>query len=265
MTGSDRVMDKTCAYCAASGPFTREHIWPDCIGHRTPSYLAQFSEKADRVFGGDLVIKDVCESCNNGPLSIVDSWFCSEYDRTFDKVVRSAEEFTLEYDYELLSRALLKISYNAARSAGVDNEIMAQFAPFILGVESRPNTYDLFLQLIIPAPPRGEDRAEVPPRSTRAGRVMLPSGAVKGAVARVVAVNSFYFVILVYPKNPNRRARRSVTKEFEAMVADIYRLRPGIRSIEVTASRFDTNQIHKPHLGDKYAIYRKFFDEFKSE
>lgn len=108
---------KTCAYCGTTNPLTKEHIWPKGIINRVPSYIGRYTERANKVQAGELVIKDVCQFCNNGSLSKLDDYLCNLFDSSFKDFVREYETVNFAYDYDLLARVLLKLSFNTARAS----------------------------------------------------------------------------------------------------------------------------------------------------
>ena len=79
-----------------------------------------FSQQAKKVFGADLIVKDVCARCNNGALSALDTYACKLYDSYFSKTVERNEHVDFRYDHDQLLRWLLKVSYNSSRTTHVD-------------------------------------------------------------------------------------------------------------------------------------------------
>lgn len=67
-------MSKQCAYCGKVGPFTREHIYPDFLTDSSIQTILGYNESADKVTRGERLIKDVCVTCNNGPLADLDGY-----------------------------------------------------------------------------------------------------------------------------------------------------------------------------------------------
>ena len=61
-----------CAYCGRFGSLTREHVFPRWIGEAYPDSSAVTPWRERHPFGGASVVWDVCNSCNNGPLSRLD-------------------------------------------------------------------------------------------------------------------------------------------------------------------------------------------------
>ena len=103
-----------CAYCNRKKDGTKEHIIPAGILDLFPE--CDISIRNDVVFKGDLTIKDVCSECNNDKLGPLDAYGKKLISDLFLKEYKRDEKLTFEYDYQLLSRWLLKICYNYSRS-----------------------------------------------------------------------------------------------------------------------------------------------------
>lgn len=113
-----------CAYCEMDTILTREHVIPSFIcdfqKNNGNGVISSWREKAQKIVGGDAVVKDVCGSCNNIILSKLDSYakqFLAENGVFSINFIESNK--TLTYNYTLLSKWLLKVAYNSARSSGI--------------------------------------------------------------------------------------------------------------------------------------------------
>src|ERR1700691_3337354 len=112
---------KQCAYCSSAGPFTREHLTPRFIHKRIGKNIfiniktALGAEKI--LLGAEPTIADVCQACNNGPLSQLDTYLSTIFDEFFSEwLQRSPKAIFFRYDYDLLLRCLMKLCFNMARS-----------------------------------------------------------------------------------------------------------------------------------------------------
>jgi hypothetical protein len=105
-----------CAFCRKPGPLTREHIWPKWL-HASHDYSLKYHSAPDKVLPAEHIIKDVCAECNNGPLSALDDYVKSLHHRYFSKSYQTIKKTTFKYDFEKLTKWLLKVSYNSARAA----------------------------------------------------------------------------------------------------------------------------------------------------
>jgi hypothetical protein len=82
-------------------------------------------------------VRDVCEDCNGGPLSRFDD-YASGLDRNyFTQIVEDSPQIEFEYDFKLLLRWLLKVTYNDDRTRPPPYETKP-FVPFILGNKPNP-------------------------------------------------------------------------------------------------------------------------------
>jgi hypothetical protein len=143
---------RTCAYCDAETNLTCEHIIPDnfhqSVGESISIVKTPSGDKA--VFNAQEV-RDVCANCNNGPLSVLDSYFGDLYGKYFSKIVHSGDRIRFHYDFELLLRLLLKITYNVARTRKWPVQIYRDCRRYILGKEKElPSGFRMFLQLLVP-------------------------------------------------------------------------------------------------------------------
>jgi hypothetical protein len=143
-------MTKTCAFCGQQKKLTKEHVWPSCFLDRVGRGSAHYSPKSGKVHGADYIVRDVCMECNNVHLAALDKYFCNLYDRLLSEPMGANQTVTLEYDYDLLCRVLLKIAYNTARSAGSDSAPFHRLLSYILCGGNRPVGVALFATLVSP-------------------------------------------------------------------------------------------------------------------
>lgn len=115
-------MSKVCAYCKENKTLTKEHIWPSGFIKRFDANALTYNKNTNRFFKSDPVIKDVCADCNNVKLSVLDSYLCKLYDSYFHIVISPGKPASINYDYDLLLRGLLKISFNSARTQTEENK-----------------------------------------------------------------------------------------------------------------------------------------------
>lgn len=197
-----------CAYCGStSQQITREHIWPRCMLDRTKHEL-RFSGKAQKIVRADLTIKDVCQSCNNGPLSELDHYFCSLYDQYFVHEIKAEEPIFFRYDYGLLARALLKIAFNSARTADVDVDILSSYAPVVMSAGTVPVGLHIKLSTICTyerLEPSGEIKS-ILARAARCGPVTLANRDPVGLTARIVQIEGYRFYLIITPSINDRGA-----------------------------------------------------------
>ena len=251
---------KVCAYCGSEGVFTREHIWPRGIIRRVPDYGARYFGKADKVLSSEHVIRDVCPNCNSGVLSELDEYGCSLFDNYFRQADTGKAQVTFRYNYDLLLRWLMKISYNSSRSVGVDTEHLRRCVPYIVGAEARLGDVWLFAILVAPLNRivDGEHKV-VPPQGVRAARVGGADAVNLPFIVRLVGLNAFYFFVVITKEGEKADfalARRSFRGK---QLARIY------RSVLLRPCGLDTYDVWKGHLEDKDHLYREHFARRQSE
>jgi hypothetical protein len=123
----------SCAYCGQERTLTKEHIWPQSLIRKYET-LRTFNPRTNKFHSGEPVIKDVCQECNNGQLSILDTCLNELFDKFFGHVVDAGESARFKFNFDKLLRAVLKISYNSSRIALDKNSVLAhkKFANYIL-------------------------------------------------------------------------------------------------------------------------------------
>lgn len=230
-----------CAFCGPTGEKrTKEHLWPASLHRRVVELLDGGEQKfwlarLDRALPNEPTIRDVCAICNNGELSKLDSYICEAFDRYFSIIRERGEEVTLEYDYHLLKRWLLKMSYNSARISGSDVPVFQPLVPYITGQNtSAGRTVRLFLDMTYPSNMPAEERqaglpAIVRPEINRLG--FLGYNAPTGfKVLRAVHLRSFSFLLAFLPSAASAAS-------VQAFVAEFLSCRPSARELRAAISR----------------------------
>jgi hypothetical protein len=196
-----------CAYCRTSGSLTKEHIWPRTLIQKFEA-LRAYSPRTNRFHGGEPVVRDVCASCNSGRLSVLDNYLSQVFDSSFAKVLEPGQPASFPYDYPLLLRALLKISFNSSRSMPDEDtqRIHARFAQFILDGGYCPRV-ELRLQIVTRAKSinleTGEEGA-LDPVQLRCATIAYDGPLSRRFLVRVIGFNSFWF-FLIFSRRPEQQ------------------------------------------------------------
>lgn len=249
--------DKICAFCCQSNKLTREHVWPEGILKRLPTYRGRFFEKADKVIDSDHVIKDVCFTCNNGVLSELDTYGCILFDRYFHKIAEPGAEIQFEYDYDNLLRWLLKIAYNTARSSANPNlSLLQPFAPYIIRQTARPSGIALYLDIVTHSMiPTINGAKKIPATSFRSARIVGVPPLPEWCMVRLVAINSFYFYILLFHDEYRERDElAAVRRSIKGVLVP-----PENTDLLLPPSTTGAFEVHKDHMLSKIDKYRQFF------
>ena len=145
-----------CAYCGKAEKLTREHIVPSFIYEfqkDLENKVVGWNEAAGKMVGGESKIKDVCACCNNGILSDLDAYSKSllvESGLLVQNYIK--KNISLNYDYHLLVRWLLKVSFNSSRTDGVHSHLFEDYIPYILSGKNHPkkNQISVLAQMAAP-------------------------------------------------------------------------------------------------------------------
>jgi len=199
---------KPCAYCKSEGKLTREHVIPDWYSaiEPTPDDIT-FSERAPSKFISELVIKDVCEICNNIHLSRLDAYGKELFLKYFYNYTFKDETISFSYDYDRLLKWLIKCSFNSARVNNTDIEVLNSYASFLISAEKLPTEVILFCSLIAPSNLTKVGDIELAERNAsgeifepnwfRLGVFRIPNFDSINYCFRTVIINSFAFYISI--------------------------------------------------------------------
>jgi len=152
--------------------------------------------------GKDQTSRDVCGPCNHGPLSKLDGYVRTLYDRYIRHWVVEGQEVELEYDYGKLLRWLMKLSYNSARTTGRDARMLAKHRSVLI----EPNPVSpifavAWVGTIMPAhvlDPGASRFRRVNPAGARCGPIVIPGyEGLPDVFTRAVLINSYVFTLLV--------------------------------------------------------------------
>jgi hypothetical protein len=212
---------RSCAFCGIQKDLSREHIFPNGVIRKYQSEMLSLNDKSEKTFKADLVVKDVCEECNNGVLSDIDARFVQLYEKYMLAPIMPGDSVTFDFNYHDLLRELIKISYNSAR-ASVDghNAIKAlkKYTPYILGKVSEADDVHLRLQIVTSSvrfntetnQSEGLFQAEL----LRSAKMEYNGHLNSSFKIRIVAFNSFWFYIIVPSKKVNSAKKMAFIEGF---------------------------------------------------
>ena len=217
---------KKCAYCGSLSQPTKEHIWPKNLISKN-EMTDVYNPKKNKFFPGEPVVKDVCATCNNESLSKVDGYLSDLYEENFKEVIKAGNSASLKYSYDLLLRSLLKISYNSSRAFGNNKNTRAleKFSKYILNGGYAPQVM-LRLQIVTSSTLINTETGETgdfSPKSFRSATIPYDGALSHRFLIRLVAINSYWFFIIVPFKNELPHKWREMLAGFSS-----WRLRPGI-------------------------------------
>ncbi|WP_238651782.1 HNH endonuclease [Paenibacillus piscarius] len=122
-----------CMFCFKDfEKLTREHIIPNGILKLYPEQDVTIDNEIEYKDSKGLVITDVCVNCNGVLLRALDDYGNQFIRNNFLEKFERNSKLTINYDYNLLMRWLLKISYNSARKDKLDLSWYQRYLNFIL-------------------------------------------------------------------------------------------------------------------------------------
>ncbi|MFD3348460.1 hypothetical protein [Alteromonas macleodii] len=219
---------RSCAFCGDRKNLTREHIFPNGVIKRFEHDMVSYSDKSEKIFKSDLVVKDVCEYCNNVILSELDSSFIQLYEDFIRTPLQPGSNAEFKFDYNLLLRELLKISFNSAR-ASADGfksvKALKKYVPYILGEVNEAPDVMLRLQIVTSSKKINTQTNEfeglMEAELLRSCKIDYRGPKHSFFMIRLVALNSFWFYLIF----PIRKVSASRKETFLSGFLDLFNLK----------------------------------------
>ncbi|WP_176481967.1 hypothetical protein [Paucisalibacillus globulus] len=158
---------------------TAEHIFPFGLISKFPEYKYAFlgEKKAVKLSPKKQVIKDVCQNCNNGALSKLDSYgnkFIMDY---FSRNLSPEQIVTIRYDYQILLKWVMKILFNSLRKNDSSSWLKKNSKYMIGKVEKTTSEVSLFLGTYVDLAPFQNMFPSLPFQGISEPKILLSSRA----------------------------------------------------------------------------------------
>jgi hypothetical protein len=240
---------KHCAFCDRAGPLTKEHLWPKSLhkrledassGNKNYFWLKRLKQE----IASEPQVRDVCANCNNGVLSELDSYICDLFDAQLIHMPKQHETVTFSFDYHLLKRWLLKLSFNSARiHDSPDRQALQVLRPYIIGSDIfLGRSTQLFLQLVHPekipesdleTEYRGKEEIIWEPDGNRTGHMFFRAHGIGEKLLRAVHLRSYSFFVAYWEPNAGSTEQNFFECVFGSQQRFATLLRPSKQSIQV--------------------------------
>lgn len=151
---------KQCAYCGkqlVKNIKTKEHVIPHGLIELFPEQNITFTDERAYKDNQGQSISDVCKDCNGGYLSRLDQYGISLIKKYFMKKYRVDEKLKLEFDFNKLSRWLLKIAFNHERVAKHSTTWFRKNIKYIKGEEEKCSKISIYAGLHVDMNPMTEE------------------------------------------------------------------------------------------------------------
>lgn len=243
------MSEQVCAYCQENKKFTKEHLWPTSLHKRLYNANNQtesnfWLSRLQRSIPNEPTIKDVCATCNNITLSELDSYICNLFDSDFINIVKFNEKISFDYDYHLLKRWLLKMSFNSARiHDSHDRQALKDILPYILGKNDKlGRSVQLFTLLTYPEEVKvkeidksisSEETIIIEPTIHRVGHLHFSVPDIGQKLLRVVHLRSFTFFMAFWLPTGGKAEQNYFESIITQKMNGIKLLKPSESSIEL--------------------------------
>jgi hypothetical protein len=215
-----------------------------------------YNEAADKVTVGERVIKDVCSTCNNESLGSLDGYGHQYFrDNKLDQAFTDEKAAEVHYDYDLLLRWVLKVSYNSFRTVDFAEDPFASLLPYILTGKNRPKSkfVKLVIELIRSHKLTDEQRPRVQAEFQKTGYIpahILCSGRVVNFTPEIPChcrhfhVNAHRLTLFIFPYSTSSTAADNAVKTFRHQYPFAFLLEPEIDRMTLRISTRDILEIH---------------------
>lgn len=207
-----------CAFCGTEGKMSREHVIPKgFINNMNFKELTVWLDKApSKVINSELMVKDVCAECNNGQLSQLDEYALKLIIDYNKKISFETKKVFLKYNYDLLTRWLLKVCYNSARAndSQYDIALYQRNIGYILEgkeAETKIDVYALFMETAYDEKMK-EECYHLNKKSNykidwfRIAPYRLLAMSTYYTAMRCVMINSFAFLTIIYDEHSSEKS-----------------------------------------------------------
>lgn len=283
-----QTLRDTCAFCGKrkgspgidgqSIRITREHLLPDALVKAFAQFNSQFFAQRKRPdlllshFQPDLVvIKDVCNQCNNGPLSVLDQYAADWLRNNASHRLSEKSRLKLSVNGESISRWLLKLIYNSDRAAhgGRRQPSFKELAPYMLGVESRPPSVTIGVGTVATHILTKEEKAvvtkdveELAPAWIRIGG-MEAGAAQDDVIQKFVQCGALMFLLVVFrlesTLNEPREQLRLASKEWLESKGLVELRGERVEELHFGPPAFDAVDVMRNHFDEYSDVYRELY------
>lgn len=228
-----------CRYCLTDKKMTKEHIISAFIYEylkSVPLPVYGWNERAKKILGAEATTADVCKECNGGPLSSLDAYGKKFLETNgFLTKIYLKESTLLKFDYHMLLRWLMKISYNSL-AAAKDPSCSAyeDYREYILTGKDAPTEKEIMLFVGLASPAKVK---EIPDNECKTiineDKLIAPfvfrihevnKGFVSaGVIMNGITIGSLFFHIALLK---NAKISRSLFKRTSCDVANIKYVSP---------------------------------------
>lgn len=286
-------MKRKCAYCNSSDKLTNEHAIPNFLYKLTEGRQVGYNLRAKKITESEHKIKDVCEKCNNGPLSKLDSYGKKLFiNNNLDKHYPPNVTIKFNFDYDLLLRLLLKMSYNSSRMSGNFLDLYSDVKNYILyGSDlDKISNLRIFLEIVSyyklkPEEKRGLEESK---KNTifanedvgeylfhdkfSVGRAKFLKNKEYDNVKEIlssyitvsyITINSYFFYVIHFDKDINSKEIDSILRNDIEFLICSKRLTRRNQKAKIKVSKRNTS--NHPLIKNSYLKQKPSWDEYYSE
>lgn len=200
-----------CVYCGSANNLTKEHVFPNFIYKIIKQKQFSSINGVENIFVGAPTIRDVCNICNNGVLSELDSYGKTLSERYFINTVYDKVDFY--YDYNLLLRWLLKVTFNGSRAFKSTFDSFYKYISYITGKSQEYPSTQLFGCIIKPS---YYDFKVINPNTIAISDILIYNEkSCHLSLSKAFYFYSYMFFIVGWRKQPSKESEKQLEIELK--------------------------------------------------
>lgn len=271
---------KKCAYCNREvEDITREHVvnkaFIDTFYKNGKGYLKAFDKYTDSY----AVVRDVCTKCNNEVLGRLDAYFLKFYNHNLPRfIIDSETKIEINYDFEQLSKWLLKTLYNSERKNRREDDLvplkMYRYKEYLTGKRKDNKLFKIYMELLrdVPLEEIQQHCENIPEDFTgkidflKVGTIVLKSEVSSMGLENITNVNKYLissnFAFHIFLLDPGRHTEQIFKQRLsdfknESRISILTLIDPKKNSIELKASSRDIiDYLNETYEGDLHYTER---------
>ncbi len=215
-------------------------------------------EKPEKVVSGEAKIKDVCANCNNIILSAYDSHAKDVLEgvNIFQKNYL-AKEALLQYDYQLLSKWLLKVAYNSSRASDKQVGEFEKFKDYIVCKSDTCPDYFIACGILKPVKLSKEETENygeafgiekpgyINPFFTRIS--WIPNSPKEYTVKQIV-IGALVFHVCIFIGEIERQERKRIKKQYTELCKNMQIISPNKKKLKILQLPISFIDSMSPHM-----------------
>lgn len=269
-------MSKECAYCGSStSKITKEHVINKAFLDKFYNLSLRYANCYDKITANYLIVRDVCNVCNNKILSVYDEYFLYFYENHYsENQFKPNDTIEIRYNYKKISKWILKTLYNLERKNEINfvEPFFYNFKEYIIHDNVINNNFCIYLELLsdvseeeIISVKKYKPEIEIPKKLDmfKLGTQFFKYGKIE--FVKYIISSNFVFHVFTDFENINNIVQKVMFYEGIVGKNVLFKLDPNKEKIVVNVSKRNIIDILEKSSDGKKSFYERFSEYFNSK